>query len=120
MRFLADENVSGVAIDRLLSLGHDVVPVAGTEMGASDREVIARANHEGRVLITEDRDFGELVIRHRLPVQAVLLLEMDSLSNDAEAQRLAEVVTALGGTICGKLVVIEPSRTRTRPLRALD
>ncbi|MGE0009062.1 MAG: hypothetical protein AB7S92_26230 [Parvibaculaceae bacterium] len=42
--------------------------------------------------MTEDRDFGELVVRQRLEVQGVVLLELDRLSNEAEAERVARVV----------------------------
>lgn len=84
--------------------------------GIGDEEVLGLAEADQRILITEDRDFGELVIRRKLPVLAVLLLELDQLSNRAEAERVLDVVTTLKEQIVGKLVVIEPSRTRLRPL----
>jgi predicted nuclease of predicted toxin-antitoxin system len=61
MRFLADENVSRHVIERLRNAGHDVTAVAETRAGASDEEVLNAADADGRILITEDRDFGEMV-----------------------------------------------------------
>ena len=66
MRFLADENVSGFVVERLRSDGHDVALVAETEAGASDKDVLGTADAHDRVLITEDRDSGEMIIRQRI------------------------------------------------------
>jgi Domain of unknown function (DUF5615) len=68
------------------------------------------------VLITEDRDFGELVIRQRLGVRGMILLELDRLSNAAEADAVAQVVSTHADKLLGNLIVIEPGRTRVRPL----
>jgi uncharacterized protein DUF5615 len=67
-------------------------------------------------LITEDRDFGELVIRQRLGVRGIVLLELDRLSNLAEADLVATVVSANAEKLPGNLLVIEPARVRVRPL----
>jgi hypothetical protein len=64
-----------------------------------------------------DRDYGELVIRQRLAIGGVILLELDRLSNAAEADAAAEVVSTHGDRLFGNLVVVEPGRTRVRPLR---
>ena len=87
-----------------------------TRPGGSDNAVLEMANTEGCILITEDRDFGELVIRQRLGVRGVILLELDRLSNAAEADALAAFVSAHADKLLGNLVVIEPGRIRRRPL----
>ena len=87
MRLLADENVSRLVIERLRTCGFEVISVSDTKKGAPDTDVLSAADAEGCILITEDRDFGELVIRQRLSVRGVILLELDRLSNAAEAGR---------------------------------
>ncbi len=87
-----------------------------TSAGVTDIVVLKQAAEANLILITEDQDFGELVIRRRLPVTGIVLLEMDPLSNQAEAERLSRVVAELGSQLEGRLVVIEPGRTRLRPL----
>ena len=62
-RFLADENISFVIIDKLRAAGFEVRAIIEAHAGASDTEVLDIAGNEGRILVTEDRDFGELVIR---------------------------------------------------------
>jgi len=116
MRFLADENVSRRVIERLRGQGFDVVSIGETRSGATDRDVLETANAEGCILITEDRDFGELVIRQRLRVHGMMLLELDRLSNAAQADLLVDVVSLHGDKLVGNLAVIEPQRIRVRPL----
>ena len=61
MKLLADESYAGPVIRALRSAGHDVVSMAESAKGSPDEAVIAEALSAGRVLVTEDRDFGELV-----------------------------------------------------------
>jgi predicted nuclease of predicted toxin-antitoxin system len=116
MRLLADENVSGLVVTRLRSLSFDVLAIGETRAGASDREVIAIARSEDRILITEDRDFGEMIIRQRLAVRGLVLLELDRLSNTAEADLAAAAIVTHSAKLSGSLVVVEPGRVRIRPL----
>jgi predicted nuclease of predicted toxin-antitoxin system len=116
MRFLVDENVSHAVIKRLRSDGFDVASVGETLAGARDSDILKVSAAEGRILITEDRDFGEMVVRQQLGTGGVILLELDRLSNAAEADRVAEVVSTVADRLSGRLVVIEPARIRIRPL----
>jgi predicted nuclease of predicted toxin-antitoxin system len=117
MRFLADENVSRFVVERLRAAGFDVAAIGSISPGASDDKVLAAARREGLILITEDRDFGQLVVRQRLEIQGVVLLELDRLSNVAESDRVATAIAANAGKLSGNLFVIEPGRVRIRPLR---
>lgn len=116
MRFLADENVSRHVIERLRREGHDVASIAETRPGASDDDVLSTTGADARILITEDRDFGEMVIRQHYKVRGVMLLELDRLTNAMEADAVAEVVGAHAERLAGNLVVVEPGRIRIRPL----
>ena len=116
MLFLADENVSCFVVDRLRASGFDVTWIGETRPGISDKDVLKAADADDCILITEDRDFGELVIRQRLEVRGMILLELDRLSNAMEADVVAEVVSTHVDKLLGNLVVIEPGRIRVRPL----
>jgi predicted nuclease of predicted toxin-antitoxin system len=116
MRFLADQNVSRVVIGQLRAAGFEVISIGETRPGIPDQDVLSAADAEDLILITEDQDFGELVIRQRLGVRGLILLELDRLSNSAEADRVVDVVSTHGDKLLGSLVVIEPGRIRIRPL----
>ena len=63
MRLLANENFPRIAVEALRARGHDVAWVRTDIPGASDQDVIHRAVAENRVLVTFDKDFGELAFR---------------------------------------------------------
>ena len=67
MKWSADEDIPRPSIRRLRDEGFDVVAVIDEMPGAKDHEVLARAVAESRVLLTFDRDYGELIYRHGLP-----------------------------------------------------
>jgi predicted nuclease of predicted toxin-antitoxin system len=67
MRFLADENFPAAAVVAIRQAGHDIVWIAAAAPGESDANVLAWAARDGRVLLTFDKDFGELAKVSRLP-----------------------------------------------------
>lgn len=67
MRFLADENFPKAAVAALEAAGHDVLWVRLTAPGAPDADVLATAARGERVLLTFDKDFGELAAQSVLP-----------------------------------------------------
>lgn len=118
MRFLADENVARPIVEGLRSAGLDVESIVETRAGASDSQVVEVARQEGRVLVTEDRDFGEMIVRQKLDLPGVILMELARLSNAAAAARVREIVEAHIDKLEGNFVVVEPARIRLRPMRA--
>jgi predicted nuclease of predicted toxin-antitoxin system len=67
MRFLANENFAGAAVQALAAAGHDVAWVRTAAPGMVDPDVLAWAVREGRILLTFDKDFGELARASGLP-----------------------------------------------------
>ena len=67
MRLLADENFPGAAVAALEAAGHDVVWVRTEAPGTIDSDVLAWAAREERILLTFDKDFGELARGSALP-----------------------------------------------------
>jgi hypothetical protein len=63
MNLLVDEGVDGPIVERLRHDGHDVIYVAELSPGIDDPEVLKRANEADALLMTADKDFGELVYR---------------------------------------------------------
>jgi predicted nuclease of predicted toxin-antitoxin system len=116
MDFLADENVPRPIIERLRLDGFTIHAIAEKGAGAADADVLAAANQGGLILITQDQDFGELVILRQLPVVGVVLLEVARLPLKAQVERIAQLIAAEHTSFAGNLTVIEPGRTRVRPL----
>jgi predicted nuclease of predicted toxin-antitoxin system len=116
MRFLANENFPGAAVTALEAAGHDVVWVRTAAPGTSDPDVLAWAARERRILLTFDKDFGELARGSALPhTCGVVLLRMPMPRPGDVGQRLADLIIARDDW-AGHFSVIEPGRVRMRPL----
>ncbi len=119
MRLLADENVSRNTVEALRGLGHDVSWVATDAPGSSDEAVLARASTEGRVLVTADKDFGELAFRSGLPAASGIILLR---TRGTAALRTASLVAAIGAREdwAGQFAVVENDRVRVTALPPSD
>ncbi|MBE7492375.1 MAG: DUF5615 family PIN-like protein [Planctomycetes bacterium] len=115
MRLLADENLPEPLVKRLRAEGHDVVFMQEQVAGADDTGVAAQAETEVRILVSCDKDFGELVFARQVAVVGVVLLRLEGMAYDKRAER---VLQALNGdiTLEGQFTVVEPARIRQRPL----
>src|SRR5437773_1040156 len=91
MRWLADECVDARIAAILRNSGHDVVHMVDAGPSARDVDVLSRACRETRLLLTEDKDFGELVIRRALPIPGIVLLRVqpDTLLHKSRQLQLA-------------------------------
>lgn len=117
MRFVADENVPAASIRRLREGGFDVAAVAEEAPGAPDTEVLERAVAERRVLITFDRDFGELIFRHRLPSPpGVIYLRIIPETPDETAELLLRLVASSEVSFGGRFTVVTRTHARQRLL----
>jgi predicted nuclease of predicted toxin-antitoxin system len=112
MNFVADESCAGSVIRALREAGHDVVSIGEVATGASDEQVLGLATDEKRVLITEDRDFGELVYARGHSSSGVILVRIHSRARRAKASTVVEAVQKIGSRLQGTFTVVEPGRVR--------
>jgi predicted nuclease of predicted toxin-antitoxin system len=116
MRLLADANVESKLVEWLRLGGHDVVWAADLAPATSDEELLDRANAEERVILTHDRDFGELVFRSALSSHGIILMRFRA---SRQAQRLA-LLQRHWGTVeqraNGRFLVLTDHRIRVRAL----
>jgi predicted nuclease of predicted toxin-antitoxin system len=112
MLFLADESCDVAVTRALRNAGHDVKAVADTAPGAEDQVVLATALLERRVLLTEDKDFGQLVFAASAPTVGVILIRYPSAARSALPPIVVDFVDTRPAEIVGSFAVIEPSRVR--------
>ena len=116
MRFLADENFPGAAVSALAAAGHDVVWVRIAAPGISDVDVLALAEREARILLTFDKDFGELArASARCARYGIVLFRLPMPRSADVGQRLAGRL-AERSDWSGHFAVVEPGRIRLRRL----
>lgn len=120
MRFLADECVDASLVAHLRAAGHDIHYMAEHRHGLSDPEVLAAACEQKRILLTEDKDFGELAVRHGHPVPGVVLLRIDPMRRALKVPRLDAALAHFGERLHGRYVVVHEDRFRSRALRSRE
>lgn len=99
MRFIVDESTGASVIEYLRAEGHDVLAVSESMPKAVDRRILQRAVREKRILITNDKDFGELVYRSGQAHRGVLLLRLQ----DERAANRVQVLKSVLETYADRL-----------------
>ena len=108
MKFLLDESTESRLAAWLASQGHDVAAIARDYPHApADQDVLAIANREGPVLITNDRDFGELIFRHNLPHTGVIFFRMRPATVEGKIAKLEKLFVSHGDRLHSFIVVTE-------------
>lgn len=116
MRFLADENFPGDAVVAMQAAGHEVLWVRSVTPGITDDEVLRIAGRESRILLTFDKDFGELAFHRGLPATSGVVLFRLPMKEPLRA--IQKVVGVLSSRTDweGYFWVVEEDRIRMRPL----
>lgn len=116
MKFLLDECCMAQLANEMRDAGYDASYVLEEIPGATDNEVLAKAYKENRILITEDKDFGELVFRLRKDVIGIILLRFSVSNRYLVWPRLEELLSLKATGIKNKFIVVDEEKSRIRPL----
>ena len=120
MILVADEGVDRQIVDRLRSEGHEVHYVAEMEPGISDTAVLELAGRNDAVLITSDKDFGELSYRQGWNASGIILLRLAELTPNARAAVVSGALSGREAETREAFTVISPGVIRIRRRRRLD
>lgn len=115
MNLVADESVDRQIVERLRQDGHSVIYIAEVEPSISDSVVFDRANENSALLLTTDRDFGELVFReNRLISDGVVLLRISGLSAEKKAEIVSDAFRENEAEFPHHFCVVAPGKIRIR------
>ena len=112
MRFLVDECTGPKVAAWLRSKGHDVFDVFGQARGSTDSEIIEKAYQEDRILITNDKDFGEKVFREKLPHHGIILLRLENERTPEKIDVLDRLLTNYNENLRDQIVVVTEKLVR--------
>ena len=116
MRLLLNENVSGTVIRALRQRGHDVLSAKESMRAQGDPPLLERARREGRLLVTHDKDFGELAFRSRLPAECgIVLFRLGGRNPDSDNARVLQVLESRQDW-AGHFAVVTDDQVRIRAL----
>jgi len=117
MKFAADECCDSLLVAGLRGDGHDIWYAKESAQGQDDTTILEHAAQSERILLTEDKDFGELVVRLGLPAFGIVLLRLNPADTATKLLRLRDVIQHQENRLAGSLVVVDSTQTRFRPLR---
>ncbi|MGH8501564.1 MAG: DUF5615 family PIN-like protein [Gammaproteobacteria bacterium] len=117
IRFLLNENIPSASVAVLRSAKLEVVSVMEDCPGAGDTQVMELANREKRVLVTFDRDYGELIYRRKLPPpHGVLYLRFIPQDPGEPGRYILSLINNKNIVLQGRFTVADRSQVRQRPL----
>jgi predicted nuclease of predicted toxin-antitoxin system len=114
VKLLADESIDRQIVDRLRQDGHQIWYIVEMEPGISDDTVLDLANQKTALLLTADKDFGELVYRQHRLTFGVILVRLAGLSSTRKAEIVASVVDEHAKELPDTFAVITPGILRVR------
>jgi len=114
IKFLADESCDFSIVRTLRSIGYDVVAVVESFPSSPDIQVLKCAVDEARILLTEDKDFGEWVFSHREAMSGIVLIRFPANTRSKLGETISSLVTEYGLELVKSFTVVEPGRARIR------
>ena len=112
MKFLADESCDFAVVRGLRQARYDVLAICETAPAMDDMDVIQLAGKEKRILITEDKDFGQIFYSFTGKKHTVILIRYPNNIRQALVLDVVSLIKAHGKKIVGCFVVVQPGRIR--------
>lgn len=112
MKFLADESCDFIIVKTLRKAGYDVIATAEDSPGISDTEIIHKTISDGRILLTEDKDFGQLAFANRPLTQTIILLRFPAKARKDISKTVLEFIQKHSSDMQGCFAVLQPGRIR--------
>ncbi len=114
LKFLVDESSGKKLAEELSVKGYDVVYVGDVLKEALDHAVLDAADKQARILITNDKDFGELVFRQLKPSSGVILLRLKTDTPESRIKCTATVIKRFGEKLSNSFTVVSEESIRLR------
>jgi len=112
MRFIVDECTGPRVAEWLRKKGYEVFSVYEEARGITDEKIIAKANKENYVLLTNDKDFGELVVKQNKPHKGVILLRLKNEKVENKIEILRNLLEKHSEKITNNFIVVTEKAIR--------
>ncbi len=120
MKSLADECCDAEVVVSLREDGHDILYITESKPGILDEEVLKKAFDESRILLTEDKGFGELVFHLRKPTRGIVLLRFDVQQTNLKLLRLRQLIQTQSQKLKDSFVIVDAEKFRFRRLKTAE
>ena len=117
IKFLADENIPLKVVSNLVKSKIDIIAVAEKSARIKDEEILSLAQKEGRVIVTFDKDFGELVFRRKKETNGVILLQVHPQTQE-KTEMILKKVCCLNIDFSSSFCIVKESRIKVISLQS--
>jgi len=114
MKLIADENAPRTIVEILRNCGYNLLWIREYRRGMADDEIVRLSIFENRVILTFDKDFGELIYRLRMNTPGVILVRI--ANNQIAKERILGFLEEYSGKLKGYFTVLTANRIRRRKL----
>lgn len=114
LKFIADESLEYSIVLWLRELDYDVISIAEDFPSVEDEKVLGKATREDRIIITNDKDFGDLIFLNKLSHKGIILLRFRTEEVETKINFLKSLLKNYSGKITNKFTVIDESKIRIR------
>lgn len=119
MKFLVDES-TGIKVSHFLStLGYNSLSATEKFLGSTDKVILKIAEAEKRIIITNDKDFGDLIFYHQLNSHGVILLRLADESAQNKIRIIKILLEKYSSRLKGNFVVVSENNIRIRKISKL-
>jgi predicted nuclease of predicted toxin-antitoxin system len=119
MKIVADESVDFGIINYLRNAGYSIIAIAETSPGIPDAQVLKIAVLNKALLITEDKDFGELTFRLRLDHYGILLIRLSNLKREERIDLASQIIQLHFNKLKNQFSVLTKQGLRIKPSSAI-
>lgn len=116
VKFLADEGFSFLITSTLIGMGYDVLWIGDIASGVDDTDVFEISQRDGRIILAEDKDFGELAVRFGHQAAGIVLLRIDASKKELREKRIIELFENFVEKLPGHLTIVDNEKFRFRKL----
>ena len=116
MKILADESVDHPVFDYLKGKGFNIKHISFIKGGLQDADVLDMARKQKRILLSVDKDFGELAFRAKKPSYGIVLYRLSGLTNSEKAEIIFRVFSERSSDMENNFVVVSKNQVRIRKL----
>ncbi|RMG72661.1 MAG: hypothetical protein D6710_04425 [Nitrospirae bacterium] len=114
LRFLADVNIEKQLIDFLRNSGYNVKCISEIDCQMEDEELLSLSNREKRIILTNDKDFGELIFYQQKATSGIILIRIKGQVVHEKLKMLKELLKNHKEDIKGNLILISKNKIRIR------
>ena len=116
MKFLVDESVEYRIAQWLRQHNYDTIAISEISPSIPDTQVLQKAKRENRILITNDKDFGELIYQQKLPHKGVIFFRLSEETAQAKIKILELLLYQHQTKLKNHFITITPHKIRIRKI----